>query len=203
MCHTELNGSWIIGGDKDVLTPYSSPVLAILMKGDPSKLIPELREAIRINPKLAAIQVGFHLAVALARTGDASGAISTIRKAIEQGPHVRFDILQLMWPIALMDQKKELIAILRQLREAAKNEKPVFDWIERAVLLTERLVAIGSRLPKIFHGAVRVSEYPFICHLRRLFSLEAELWSIAFDVEPALIERHPTWYLDRAPVPRR
>jgi hypothetical protein len=107
------------------------------------------------------------------------------------------DTVSLIWPIALMDQKRELIATLRQLREAAKGEKLVVEWIERVILLTERLVAMGSRLPKVFRGASgRV--YSRICHERRLYALAAELWSIAFEVEPALLERQPTWYLDHA-----
>ena len=57
---------------------------------------------------------------------------------------------------------------------------------------------MGSRLSKVFHGTGRVSEYPIICHERRLYALAAELWTIAFDVEPALLERNPGWYLDHA-----
>jgi hypothetical protein len=156
-------------------------------------MIPELREAIRLKPRLAATQVGFHLA--LARTGAFSDAISTIRKATEQGPDSRLDTLDLIWPIALMDQKKELIANLRQLCEALKGEKSSVEWIERVILLAERLVAMGSKLPKVFRGASS-SVYPSVCHERRLYALATELWYIAFEVEPALRER--CWYLDYA-----
>ncbi len=194
MSHTDLNSSTIFSGINDIETPYSFTVLAILMNDDPSKLIPELREAIRLKPKLAATQVGFHLAIALARSGDVSGAISTIRKAIEQGPHVRLDTLHLIWPIALIDQKKDLIAILRQLREGAKEDKAIVVWIDRAILLTDRLMAMGSRLAKVFHGGGRGDVYSRLCRHRRLYALDTALWSVAFDVEPALLEDRSLWY---------
>ena len=53
-----------------------TPLLSVLIERDPAKLIPELREAIRINPDLAATPVGFHLALALARSGDLEGAVN-------------------------------------------------------------------------------------------------------------------------------
>ena len=95
------------------------------MNDDPSKLIPELHEAIRLKPKLAATQVGFHLAVALARSGNVSGAISTIRKAIEQGPQFRLDTPHLIWPIALIDQKKDLSRSYANSAKERKKTKPL------------------------------------------------------------------------------
>ncbi len=194
MIHTDFSSSCTFSGSNDIETPYSFPVLSILMNDDPSKLIPELHEAIRLKPKLAATQVGFHLAVALGRSGNVTGAISTIRKAIEQGPQVRLDTLHLIWPIALIDQKKDLIAILRQLREGAKEDKAIVVWIDRAILLTERLMAMGSRLAKVFHGGGRGDVYSRMCRIRRLYALDAALWSVAFDVEPALLEDRLGWY---------
>jgi eukaryotic-like serine/threonine-protein kinase len=184
----------IVHGEEDTGTPYNSPLLATLMSDGPSKIIPELREAIRLKPKLVATQVGFHLALALARTGEVSDAIATIGKATEQGPDTRLDTPHLIWPIALMDQRNELIATLRQLRERSKGDKAVIEWIDRAILLTERLMAMGSRLPRVFHGAGRGDPYPSMCHERRLYALATELWSVAFDVEPALLEDDPGWY---------
>ena len=97
-----------------------------------------------------------------------------------------------------MDQKKETIAILRQLRAEGTKEKVVVEWIDRAILLTERLMAMDARLPRVFHGAGRGETYARMCHERQLYALATELWSITFEVEPALLERQPDWYIDYA-----
>ena len=198
MIHSDDFGNGFIrnymSGPEEFRTPYNSPLLAVLMKDGPSKLIPELREVIRLKPKLAATQVGFHLALALARTGEVSEAVSTIRKATEQGPEVRLDTPHMIWPIILMEQKNELLTTLRQLRAGAKEEKAVVEWIDRAILITERLIEMGSRVPRVFHGAGRGDPYPRMCHNRRLYALATELWSVAFDVEPALLEDDKGWY---------
>ena len=92
----------------------------------------------------------------------------------------------------MCDQKEELIATLRRVRDAAKDEKPVVQWIDRAILIAERLMAMGSRLPRIYH----TNNYLFRSFMASssrgsilnagLFAIGAELWSIVFDIEPDL-----------------
>jgi hypothetical protein len=91
----------------------------------------------------------------------------------------------------MCDQKKELIATLRQLRDAAKDEKPVIQWIDRAITIAERLMAMGSRLPRIYHTNYYLIElhggfFSSFHPQRGLFALGAELWSIVFDIEPEI-----------------
>ena len=178
-------------GKSDSDSPYNSPLLAVLINDSPAKLIPELREGIRLKPNLATTPVGFHLALALARSGDLQGAIDLIRKA-----SAGMNTVDLIGPITMLDNKKDLIATFRRLRDAANDEKPVVQWMDRAILLTQRLTAMGSRLPKIYHSD---TNYLYELHgvgfpnqfpNRRFFAVGAELWSLVFDIEPDLLDRH-------------
>ncbi len=198
MAHSHSFGDGIVTEfvrpNHEFATPYNSAVLSVFVN-DGATLIPELREAIRLKPKLAASQVGFHLTLFLTQAGKFSDAISTIRKAPEQEPDSRVRCTQLMLPIALIDKKMIIITILQRLRETAIGQNRVTEWIDRTIQLTQRLMAIESVLPKLFHGGGINQAYLTICQNRHLHASAAKLWSIAFEVEPLLLEGS---YLDSA-----
>jgi serine/threonine protein kinase/cytochrome c-type biogenesis protein CcmH/NrfG len=180
------------------LSPYRTSLVAVLYNDDPAEIVPELREAIRLDPGLASSAVGFYLAMALVRIGDFPGAINLIKNQKEP----KFiDYTDLLVPVILTDDKKDSIATLRQLRNAAKEETSVVQWIDRVILMVQRLAEMGPRLPKLYHGYDGVFSYlqslqgnfslPGQFPNRRLYAVAGDLWQLAFELDPNVYLQTP------------
>jgi tetratricopeptide (TPR) repeat protein len=186
--YKHLGMDWL-GWNEGKSHPHCYLGMALVSAGDLQGAIAEFREAIHITPGLVSGEVGFDLCLALARSGDPAGAIMVVRQAIQHGTNHRLEPIPLLGAIVVADQAEESIRALRRIREQAGGDRAVVDWIDSAISLTERIAALGPRLPRIFHSASRSdSSYADACSHRLFFAASTSLWSAAFAVDPSLVE---------------
>ncbi len=190
MQHYRHLGEWWAGWWTDGKTaPHRYLGAALARSGDLRGAIAELREAIRIESALAASDVGYNLCLALARSGDADGAVSVVRQAIEQAPGHRLEPLPLLGTIALDDPAVDAIGALRLVRQTAGGDRGVTQWVDDAILLAEKVRALGGSLPKFVHVTSRAdSNYAEACSFRQFFATAVSLWSAAFAVDRGLAD---------------
>jgi hypothetical protein len=83
---------------------------------------------------------------------------------------------------------------LRRIRDQARDDRPIVAWLDRAIGLAERVAALGSRLPRIFHCASRAGtvrqqpNYADVYYGREFYGAAASLWSAIFDVDPSVAD---------------
>jgi tetratricopeptide (TPR) repeat protein len=187
--HYQYFGQNSTVGNNEPSYPHRCLGMALLSAGDFLNAIAELRDAIRIQPYLAAQDVGFQLCFALGRAGDTAGAVAVVRLAIEQSESHRLEPLPLLGTIAFANRAAETVTTFRRIRAQAGDDKAVVGWIDSAISLTERIAALGPRLPRITHRVGGSSSYyADWCSRRQFFAASAGLWSAALEVDSSLSE---------------
>ncbi len=168
------------------LSPRYALCQGLAAAGDFRGEIAEACEAIRLQPKLAPRFFGFSLCLALARSGDFSTAIAEFRNVISSAKTNPPEIFQMLGPIAVSHRSEDTVKALSRLREGARGDPALVEWINRVITLTESILRLGGRIPRIFQSGNGGFPYPLTCHYHRFYAAAANLWSAAFDLDPTL-----------------
>jgi tetratricopeptide (TPR) repeat protein len=160
--------------------------------------LPELREALRINPRLdiAQLVLGKHLL----EMGRLDEAVAAERTSVEVAPVLQLAHGLLGTGLRRQGQYDEAKAAFA--KAAGLRPVPGFNWpypLDRLSDECDRMKALAPRFERLMSGEERLSSNPERLALARLsadrgrHAAAVRLWSEAFATEPVLAEDTATW----------
>ncbi len=168
-------------------TVHDSLGSARWLTGAPSAAIAAFRESIRVNPD-GTLEGRYNLSVALAESGDVSGAIAALREAVQRQQPRQAGSFRLLRAIVMSPRPKDAVQALKRVREEARDDGTVRKAIEVTVSQFEQLSKLGVPIPRVFRLWPQGNDYPAHCYSLRLFAASAAIWAAGFAADPTLAQ---------------
>ncbi len=175
------------GDTKAKATAHDSLGSARWLTGARSAAIDAFRGSIHVNPD-EPNEGPYNLSVALAESGDVSGAIAALHEAVQRQQPRQAGSFRLLRAIVMSPLPKDAVEALKRVRDEARDDGTVRKAIEVSLSQFERLSKLGVPIPRTFRLSPQGNNYPDHCYSLRLFAASAAIWAAGFAADPTLAQ---------------